>query len=278
MLLKAMLVSSFGRGSPRPLRAALLRLSGLGGGALALGLLFAAGVRSLEPAVVLDDEPLFFSCLLAVQLVVVVTLLSGRAAQALPGDAMGRWLHSLPLGVYKRAGLLMLPALLLTGLSLLLALPPLGALTAQFGLPWALLIAGVLLGSASAFGLVYGVPWRLLVVPAVVWVEYKYRIAWLQSTLVIVLSGLGAHRLWRDVRQVPKQAVGRSVRTAWLPPPFWMVKKVMRSKSIVPAFAANFGLAIGLAVFSHRQGVADPAGLGYSAPCWPGLFVPICAR
>ena len=272
MLFKALLVSSFGRGSARPLRTALLRLGGLAGGAAGLGMLFAQGTAGLQLASPSGSWALFYGCLLAIQVVLAATLLSGQTAGALPDDTMGRWLYSLPLGTAKRLGLLLLPALFLAGLSLLLVLPVLGALALQLGLPITHLAGAVIFGSASAFGLVYGLPWQLLAIPVVVWVEYKYRLPWLQGLLVVGLIGLGAHRLWHSACQAPKQMAGRVVQTSWLPPLFWFVKKVIRSKLVALAFATNLGLALGLAVFSQRQGLTDPASLGLFGALLAGSF------
>jgi hypothetical protein len=288
LLYKATLAHTFGRGADRPFRAAVTRLAGLAAAALALGLLFAWAARELPLTPPAHPGLMFFSCVLVVQIIITVTLLSSSGVLSGDNDSFARWLKSLPLSTMHCSILLLLPTGVLIILALLLTAWPLVVLMHLLHTPALLILGGVLIGAASGLSLSRGLSLaigpRLMFVTAAMWAEYKL-CAVLNSQkdvnqaamaafglLLTGLLGLLVYTLIHRGKHTQGPGRGSVVRTAWTTPAIWPVKQLLRRKSMVLSLGVSILLATALSVMTSRQGLADPAVLGLTGALLAGSF------
>jgi hypothetical protein len=285
---KAALAHAFGRGSNRPARAAALRLACLAAGALGLDIVFAwtaNGLVLLPPA---HPNMLFFSCAFVMQIIVVVTLLSGAGVLSDDTDSFARLLKTLPLSPAHRSILLLLPTLVLTGFALLLTTGALMVLMRALAVPMPLVLAGSVVGALCGFGLARGLPVcigvRLGCIAAVTYAEYKLStILYTQKDIHVgaavaygmvlaVLVGLCVHTILRRGNSPPRTRRGTIVRMPWAPPLFWPTKQLLRRRSMLLSLGVGLLLSAGLAVLCMRQNAADPSILGLLGALLAGSF------
>jgi hypothetical protein len=182
---------------------------------------------------------------------------------------------------------LSVPSFVLAMLALLLVAWPLTTLFLALGLPAMLLPCAAILGALSALGMVHGLPARftalqIVLVPALVWLEYRLLMilqaenTWLYGALgfsVVILAtvylfGLSSSHVRMDTANtVP----GKVVRASFLPPRWWLSKKLWRSGATRLSLVVTLGLAIGMGAIGYRQAL-DPGIMVFMAALLAAAF------
>ncbi|MEK7153600.1 MAG: hypothetical protein AAB834_06625 [Patescibacteria group bacterium] len=254
---KVALATTFGHDSEHPLRAALVRLGSLWIAAVGLSWLIGGSLTNLALPHAENTLYLARTAVMTIQITVLFVLL---AAWSIIGDntsTFGRLLLLWPISPLKRWVLLLLPSLVLSWMAITLVSIPLGILLVKAGAHPLLLVSAPLVGTMAAYGIAYGVPRRhawvhIIDIPALLWLEY-HATPLLFSLLLLALCLLFVYstiHMTHDGTHTHQKSI---VRTAWIPPCFWFVKKFWRASSARSSFCTTLLLSAGLAILLSRQ-------------------------
>lgn len=175
-LLLAVGAITFGRDAAKPARAALFRTVALFVATGLAGILLGAGTRAFTNGIHLSGWQWSCSLSYASELCILSGLLASYGVSN-SSDRLSQILAFLPVRQHQRYAALLLPALAVSALALLLALPSLVRLSAAFGLSPILSAVSIMGGLFAAIGLTYGLTARLklfqaVAIPAALWLQY----------------------------------------------------------------------------------------------------------
>lgn len=264
------LASTFGHASSRPLRKALFKLGLLSLVSLALGVLLSRSMPHLPRETGFSWIYWGVSAIFVTQIITLFSLLPAMGISNTANEKLSRLLLVLPFRPQQRRLMLLVPSILLVSIGLLFASPLLAALLLPTGMWLGVLILAVLLGSTSAFGLVYGHTRgnavRIMAAGIALFLEYKlaaavhtlqHRLPWALLFLALVLALCAAACQSGKYFESKIQAVAKTNSVHGSNVPGWFAKKFLRSPITLLSLGMTFALSLGTALVSSNQKLLD---------------------
>jgi hypothetical protein len=293
LLYKAVLLTTFGRNSPHPFRAAIYRLSTLCVIAIGVSLLVSRVANDLPVTASATGTHLTYTAALVVQLSVLFVLLASLGiTRSTNSDSLARLLLVLPVSRTLRWTALLLPSFILTAVTAILVGWPLAILLSKAGLHPLLFTAGSIAGVFAALGALHGIPrhlyWTQIVgIPSLLWAEYMLVAAVnnpsstiptkaAASIMLSLLFGFCCLLFWRSrnhvAHDISRSTPGRNVSGSSLPVGWWFMKKVVRAKTTRLGFVTAFCVSLVSALFLSRNSI-DPYAFAFLASILAATFV-----
>lgn len=263
LLYKIALSTVFGRGSARPFRSAILRITFMELSAIALGWVLGS---SLEPiALPIGNLQLTAKLIFALQISTIIALFSASGLIR-NHNALGRQLLLLPVTTRERLTAMLIPPAILTCTVITLVGIPLGIIASGSGMPLLALLAigvtGGSIGMATFFCVPSKHPWlgavalapilgaqynlvaqidkRLLALVAVVFI-------WVAPCLIFIRRH---GQIPFDIAHKPTHA---AVKLPGILKGAWFIKKILRSPMARTNLPTTLLLAAGFAVLAARN-------------------------
>lgn len=264
-LYRAMFISTFGRDASHPLRTAILRIGFLVIASFGLGMTLAS---LLPPLPVIGKHlQLLCSCVFITQVFVLAALFASYGIiRPSNDDTFARQLLYWPVRPFTAWLALLIPGGTLSLLAVGLIAPSSYVLFTQLGIGWWAITAAIVLGWASALGIVYGlpkIPWlqaggalallgvnygllqRMYGSPDNIVVVVVWAVA---QCAMLVLFARSAYTLAKEaaIGRLPVKVGGR-----YIPTRQWFLKKICRGRvtKVGTIVTAAMSIAIGLAAW-----------------------------
>jgi hypothetical protein len=227
-----------------------------------LSWLIGKGIGVLLPAPEISLHT-FLVCMSAIQLTVLFMLLPALGIIQNRHSTFNRLMLTWPVSKFQLWVALLLPGLVLMGMSVVLLAIPIFISFYQSLPSFALILLAGILGVATALGLLYGIPRRytwaqVCLVPTLAWAEYQLlgqRIPGaiglgLITLLLIGLLIYSYHTLTRNAAYTQRN---NSIHTSYFPVNWWFLKKIWRTPSLQLNFITTFLLSLGIAIILRNQ-------------------------
>lgn len=240
-LYRAILISSFTRGSKRLWLDITLKLGVPVIACILLGMALAITVPKLPP---LPHALIWCSSIVGMQLTILCALVCAETVvKAENRSILIKLLLTLPIYRYSIWLTTLLPSLIVILIVSILVVPVMVKLLIMGGISTVAIVFAPVIAIISSLGFVYGLPRRLFTyafVAVIVWLEYICTQALLKPSshfvpfvilgFIISLSfALFLHSKTLLLQRLTTPRINQPVRTMGMPSSFWHVKKILRS-------------------------------------------------